>query len=480
MVLKSSNCDFISTDKPKCYSLRPIIKHIFALSFTIYLCLFSVALAQWNYIGLGNKKINKLRIHNQILYATTDDGVYCRNIYSSDTIWISMGLQGKETYAISILNSDTIYTGIRISGLGSDTISIYRTINGGVNWESYQNGFGGGTGHNNQVFTLEASPYQNETLFATGSMQIAKSNNLGENWQLVWGNWAGNGMGVHFIAFDPVSSNVAWSGGESGYFQPVLLKSTDFGENWQENWINVGGDNACYSCAVDPSNSNVIYIGMEGRIIKTTDGGENWNTIYSPMNYPYFYGIAMNSNFSNIIYASGSRNTLDPQYLVLHKSQDNGISWSTIVEGSAGEKGVLDLLLVSGNNVDTFYLATFGSGVYRYEETVTNIETIDSPKNHEFFLLKQNYPNPFEKITEIRYQIPKQVNSRQNPVVSMNIYDVTGRLVKTLVNETQELGYYQVLWDGKDDLDNAVSSGIYFYRIEAGNFTAMKKIVKTR
>ncbi|NOR17413.1 T9SS type A sorting domain-containing protein [candidate division WOR-3 bacterium] len=96
------------------------------------------------------------------------------------------------------------------------------------------------------------------------------------------------------------------------------------------------------------------------------------------------------------------------------------------------------------------------------------------------FALGQSYPNPFGKITEIRYQIPKEVDSRQKSVVSMNIYDVTGRLVKTLVNEPQEPGYYRVLWDGKDNLDNAVPSGIYFYRIEVGNFTAVKKIVKTR
>ncbi len=94
-----------------------------------------------------------------------------------------------------------------------------------------------------------------------------------------------------------------------------------------------------------------------------------------------------------------------------------------------------------------------------------------------FFALRQSYPNPFGKITEIRYQIPA---TGVNPYVSLRIYDVTGRIVKTLVNEPQEPGYYKVLWDGKDNLDNAVPSGVYFYRIEAGNFTAMKKIVKTR
>lgn len=94
-----------------------------------------------------------------------------------------------------------------------------------------------------------------------------------------------------------------------------------------------------------------------------------------------------------------------------------------------------------------------------------------------FFALGQSYPNPFERITEIRYQIPE---TGVNPYVSLRIYDVTGRIVKILVNETREPGYYRVLWDGEDDSDKAVASGIYFYRIEAGDFTAVKKIVKTR
>ena len=96
----------------------------------------------------------------------------------------------------------------------------------------------------------------------------------------------------------------------------------------------------------------------------------------------------------------------------------------------------------------------------------------------KFCALGQSYPNPFEKITEIRYQIG--VDSRQKAVVSMNIYDVTGRLVRTLVNELQEPGYYNVSWDGKDDFGKAVPSGIYFYRLEAGDFTGMRKMVIMR
>ncbi|MBE0410797.1 MAG: T9SS type A sorting domain-containing protein [Anaerolineales bacterium] len=94
-----------------------------------------------------------------------------------------------------------------------------------------------------------------------------------------------------------------------------------------------------------------------------------------------------------------------------------------------------------------------------------------------FFSLGQSYPNPFKQNTEIKYQIP-ETGSKQ--WVCLKVYNSAGRLVRTLINEPQNPGYYNVLWDGIDDFSEKVSSGVYFYRIEAGDFTAMRKIVVMR
>jgi len=132
-----------------------------------------------------------------------------------------------------------------------------------------------------------------------------------------------------------------------------------------------------------------------------------------------------------------------------------------------------------------FPVLVYAQGNYKpYEGTCRVLWSPGGPMSRDhstipkFFALGQSYPNPFEKIAEIRYQIG--IDSRQKSVVSMNIYDVTGRLVRTLVNEPQEPGYYNVLWDGKDDLGKVVPSGIYFYRLEAGDFTGMRKMVVMR
>jgi flagellar hook assembly protein FlgD len=86
------------------------------------------------------------------------------------------------------------------------------------------------------------------------------------------------------------------------------------------------------------------------------------------------------------------------------------------------------------------------------------------------FALKQNYPNPFNPTTTIKYQLP------QDSKVTLTIYNTLGQVVRTLVNEDAKAGYYQMQWDGRNDAGTSVSTGMYIYRISAGNFTAVKKM----
>jgi hypothetical protein len=90
------------------------------------------------------------------------------------------------------------------------------------------------------------------------------------------------------------------------------------------------------------------------------------------------------------------------------------------------------------------------------------------------FGLKQNYPNPFNKLTAISYQIPNSYPASSiSHHVSLNIYDISGRLVETLVDEKQEPGVYQLPVTS----NQLPGSGVYFYRLKAGDFTDSKKFV---
>ena len=96
---------------------------------------------------------------------------------------------------------------------------------------------------------------------------------------------------------------------------------------------------------------------------------------------------------------------------------------------------------------------------------VMDFEVLDNYK------LINNYPNPFNPVTTLRYDLP------ENSHVNITIYDMLGRQVKNLINQTQDAGYRSVRWNATDDYGKPVSAGIYLYQIQAGEFVQTKKMM---
>ena len=98
----------------------------------------------------------------------------------------------------------------------------------------------------------------------------------------------------------------------------------------------------------------------------------------------------------------------------------------------------------------------------------------------DIYTLSQNYPNPFNSITTIKYQLPKDSK------VILEIYNLAGQKVKTLVDENLSAGFYTASWNGKDSRGQAVVGGIYFYRIAVetnsgeADFVSTKKLILLR
>ena len=87
------------------------------------------------------------------------------------------------------------------------------------------------------------------------------------------------------------------------------------------------------------------------------------------------------------------------------------------------------------------------------------------------YKLKNCYPNPFNPITTLRYELP------EDALVNITIYDMMGRKVKTLINDQQTPGYRSTQWNATNDVNSPVSAGIYLYMIQAGDFRQTKKMV---
>jgi hypothetical protein len=135
------------------------------------------------------------------------------------------------------------------------------------------------------------------------------------------------------------------------------------------------------------------------------------------------------------------------------------------VIGTTGSSCALDLRFTALAAAYTF------NNLLPYVETLTGVaqglQIKELPKE---FALLQNYPNPFNPGTKINYQLPAAEQ------VSLGIYNVLGQKIRTLVNEFQQAGSYDVYWDGKDETGKAMPVGIYIYKLQAGDFSDMKKM----
>ena len=143
----------------------------------------------------------------------------------------------------------------------------------------------------------------------------------------------------------------------------------------------------------------------------------------------------------------------------------------------------------TGNQVCVFYAGKPYPGNFEnlYFDNGAWTDAEDEVRGEEAtpeFSLSANYPNPFNPVTRIQYTVgtQKAVHGSQfmvpSPVhTTLKIYNVLGQLVRTLVDKQQEAGTYEVIWNGKDENANEVSSGIYFYRLKAGDFVEARKML---
>ncbi len=139
-----------------------------------------------------------------------------------------------------------------------------------------------------------------------------------------------------------------------------------------------------------------------------------------------------------------------------------GVSFTEVTEGSTWT-----VLSPCFNNSGTMRLSP-----RRQTDLVSQVSGVEELPQTQAFNLFPCHPNPFNPTTTISYEIPAE--SR----VELAIYDVMGRLVKTLRSgELETGGFHDVVWQGKDEKGRAVSSGVYLYRIQAGAFSAARRMV---
>ncbi|RMF54336.1 MAG: T9SS C-terminal target domain-containing protein [Calditrichaeota bacterium] len=123
---------------------------------------------------------------------------------------------------------------------------------------------------------------------------------------------------------------------------------------------------------------------------------------------------------------------------------------------------------VSGNLA---YVADVEDGLYIIRNDLITGISEEEQTLPQAFVLKQNYPNPFNPVTTIEFSLPHA--SR----ITLYVYDVAGRKVKTLVNGNLPAGNHTVKWDGTNDAGQPVAGGVYLYRIQADRIVQVRKML---
>ena len=152
---------------------------------------------------------------------------------------------------------------------------------------------------------------------------------------------------------------------------------------------------------------------------------------------------------------------------------DDNLPWEIEADGNGAT-----LELIHPNFDNSLALSWRASAKHGSPGTInsvyTKVEKIDANLFPEKFVLEQNYPNPFNPTTTIRYSIPYNIKSK-TLIVKLIVFDILGNEIATLVNENKSVGIHQVSFDASN-----LSSGIYFYKIQAGDFVNTKKMVLIR
>ncbi len=342
-------------------------------------------------------------------------------------------------------------------------IDIYKTTDRGESWDS--------TGFSDlfpeyelrnyyDIHFVQSHPYNSNYLFTSNvkvpfhTTNLFQSINGGEEWTI-----SDSSTSYDALEFDPLDTNTIY-----GIEQYSIIKKTyDGGRTWES--IN---NNLVFSfydlrtLAIHTNNPNVLYCGQlydpdkeTWRLSITTDAGETWNRIDSTLldinPEGSVYSILLDQNVEGRFYVSFT----DGLYL----TEDNGKHYEKIYAGGVGK-------IWSDNSIPATIYFNSDQGLMRLFDTLTVSVEQKEPNFPLGFNLYQNYPNPFNPTTKISYSIPNQ------SVVSLKVFDVLGREIASLVSKEQTSGNYEVEFDA-----SSLTSGIYFYRIQAGQFVESKKMI---
>lgn len=425
-------------------------------------------------------RIFSFNVSGNYIYVCTIAGIFLSTNNGLNWKSVNYGAAFATVNALAVASNNTVNNTIIA---GTFLSGIFLSSENGSNWVAANNGI--------HSIDINALAINGKYIFAGSSTGVFLSTNNGISWDSVGLN------GKEVVSLLATSDSRGNSVILAGTWDGAFISTNNGGI-----WISIGlSTNDVESLAVITDDSTImnIYAGTRGSgIFLSTNKGASW--------IPKNTGLPMFSNIQNLFYHGHNLFAINEYDSLLYISTDKGSSWKprltttshndiidclTFNPESGGESdiyvGTSQGLMVSKDNGLTWhsfnegftdinirslvisgsYIYAGGNGVWRrpLSDFVTGVK---DKKNNlpTSFSLNQNYPNPFNPTTTINYSVPK------SGFVTLKVYDVLGREVTTLVNENKPIGNYSVQINA-----SKLVSGIYFYRMQAGDFVQTKKLI---
>ena len=390
----------------------------------VFLLIFSsrVTTAQWENVsaGIGNRPVYSLYSNNNFVYAgSSNHGLYLSS--DNGTNWSPAGINYFNiTYAV------TEFGGYLYA---ASELGVWRTSNNGAYW-SY-------------------TSLNNTTMYSLASNQsrvFVGSHNSGLFYSAGGTGWFISQLNTQSVKALAINGSFLLAG--CGNSEGVFI-STNNGSNWFSSSLNY---KSVYSLSL---NGNTAFAGTGSGVYYSNDSGYTW--VQTSLNNELVYALAV----------SGSNVFAGTELHGVYVSEDNGVSWTQRNEGLGNI--TIHSLRIANNYL---FAGATANGVYRRQ--IGNLVSVTQQSNEtaEKFSLSQNYPNRFNPVTNIKFDIPKRSN------VVLRVYDVTGRMVSEIYNGLSDPGEYTADFDAV-----MLSSGVYYYEITANTqnggviFKDVKKMV---
>ncbi|MFZ4622243.1 MAG: T9SS type A sorting domain-containing protein [Bacteroidota bacterium] len=342
-----------------------------------------------------------------------------------------------------------------------DTVILYRTTNGGTNWapvnalnsKNIRRGFCG-----MQIFN-------DSTIYAVGRVRgpawFYKTTDRGATWTAKDMNgYAAGLIDVKFFSKD-TGMIVGLTHITHELSRAIILGTTDAGESWDTVYVSTRTNE--WAWKINFPSRKIGYVSLQRNnnlspvfVLKTTDGGTTWNQkLFSNTGY-FVQGIG----FLNDTLGWAGGTSLAPK-----QTTDGGETWTSLTIGNS---------LNRFRKINDSLMVVSGAGVWKYSPGTSLGVGPHAAAVPVSASLQQNFPNPFNPNTSIEFSIPEEGHA------TIGVYDIGGRLIRTIFSDDVKKGTFTVSWDGRNDGDDDAASGTYFYRLATKSSTQTKKMILLR